>query len=138
MATKHFTFAERRAILEKSRRLLDDDEHQLVPTPPVKITFEDPMDKWRREANEIAAQRAAADAERRAAEQAAADQRNAAVKQASAAALAANMALEQRVADLENQVHELSAATMGFSDAATTGLHRLEPISKLLGGVDRL
>jgi hypothetical protein len=122
---KHFTTKEARAVLEQSRRLLEDEPCEPKP-PPFEVKFEDPMDRWRREADEAAAARVAADAERRAAEQAAADQRNAAAKRASDLALAERMALEKRVADLENQVTELARGTMGFSDAATTGLRRLE------------
>jgi hypothetical protein len=131
---KHFTTKEARAVLEQSRRLLEDEPCEPKP-PPFEVKFEDALEKWKREADEAAAQRAAADAERAAAEQARADQRNAAVKQASDAAFAERIALEKRVADLENQVAELSAAAMGFSDAATTGLHRLENFAHKLDNI---
>jgi hypothetical protein len=132
---KHFTPKEARAVLEQSRRLLDDEpikDKQSVPEPP-PLVIETQEQRWYREANEDIARREAAAAERRAAEQAAADLRNATQRAADSALESRVASLEERVASLESQISQLASGSIEFSNATVTALRGVQDSAAELG-----
>ena len=90
---------------------------------PPPLIIESEADRWRREANEAIAQRAAADAERRAEERAAKDVR------AADWWAAIDAHIERRLAEHHRQFSELARAATEFADAVSA---RLEQLEKLL------
>jgi hypothetical protein len=124
-----FSEHEKAQILRTSRQLLRDKDKPpgAAPSPeppPIEIKFEDPMDRWRREAAEqdarFAAERAAREREER-------EQREALVRaRALDGAEARITALEGRMDEVERQISELSRASGDFSDAVSQGLQSLD------------
>jgi hypothetical protein len=129
-----FSDQERAAILRESRRLLKADNRPVPPAarePLPEIVFEDPVAKWKREADEAEAERAA---ERRRQERAS---ERIIRKQATN-----DLALEARVSALEERVDAIEQAVAGFdalangtvefSNATTTRVHALAALTDRL------
>jgi hypothetical protein len=128
-----FSDQEKAAILRESRRLLKDDDR---PVPPVareplpEIVFEEPVAKWKREADE---QEARFEAER-----AASQREERAEREALARARALDgveervTVLEQRMDEVERQISELSRAVGDFSDSVSEAMqHQDKQLEKL-------
>jgi chromosome segregation ATPase len=125
------------AIYAESRRLLEDEPNEppatAAPMREVPIPEpEDAMDRWRREAAEADARRAAAKAELRRAEDDLARSRS---------AVARIVELERRCAELEQNVananavmNELAQGAEAFARAVDEGLLRMEKKLGELGG----
>jgi hypothetical protein len=134
------TEAERERILAESRRLLSDDE----PTPPrdkpareVRVEFEDPMDRWRREGNESDAARARAKRELPREEHAMREERAMHTRATEFAATAdvRLAALDERVGEIEQRLAAFDVVAKGavsFSNAATERLHALAALTDRL------
>jgi hypothetical protein len=125
-----FSEHEKAQILRTSRQLLrDKDKPPGTPPapepPPIEIKFEDPLEKWKREADEADARREAARAAMRREER---KEREAMThaRALGADAAARITALEGRMDEAERQISELSRAVSDFSDAVTGGFRSLE------------
>jgi hypothetical protein len=134
-----FTDSEKARILREAHRFVRDRDKPLGATPspeppPIEIKFEDPMDRWRREADAATRQREAAKAAMQR------EQREGREAMGRARALdgaeARIAALEERMAEAERQVAQLSRAVGDFSDAVNAGFlsldKQLEKLSTLL------
>jgi multidrug efflux pump subunit AcrA (membrane-fusion protein) len=129
-----FSDQEKAAIFRESRRLLKDDGR---PVPPVareplpEIVFEDPLERYKREADAADAERAAElRRQERASERITRKQAN-------------DLALEARVAELEARVDALEQAVSGFNGVAdgavqfsNAAVERLNELAGLANKVD--
>jgi hypothetical protein len=129
-----FSDQDRAKIFAESRRLLKDDDR---PVPPVareplpEIVFEDPVAKWKREADEAEAERAAERRRERVTDRLI-------YKQATDLA----SALEERIGALEARMDAVEQALAGFdalangtvefSNATTTRVHALAALTDRL------
>src|SRR6516162_3937103 len=126
-----YTDADRARIFAESRRLLSNEPPPPPEQParePPPLIIESEADRWRREANEAIAQRAAADAERRAEERATKDVR------AADWWAAIDAHIERRLAEHHKQFAELADASAAFGDAVSARLQELETLVTKLDG----
>jgi uncharacterized coiled-coil protein SlyX len=124
-----FTAAQRAEIFRRSRQLLRDKDRppSAAPSPeppPVEIKFEDPLERYKREANEQAARFEAERAKRKREEREDEIARTRAVQNNELEARVAG--LEERMAEAERQISELSRAVGDFSDAVNGGFASLD------------
>jgi hypothetical protein len=121
-----YTPTERARIFAESERLLRDPPARPEPTPPreVHVVLEDPIETWKREADEADAVREANRAELRRKS----DERAAAfARQAQNNELAARVeALEARVDALEATLAAFANGTQVLGDAIENGMTRLD------------
>lgn len=119
-----FSPQQRAAILRKSLELLaDDNPPGAAPSPePPPLVFEEPVAKYKREADEQAQRFAAERAESRREER---EEREAMARaRALDGAEARITALEQRMDEVERQISELSRAIGDFSDSVGEAMQR--------------
>jgi hypothetical protein len=124
-----YTDSDRAAILRKSRELLERGIDKPAPPreeppayEPPPITFEDPLRRWQREADEATRRREAADAERRRQERETERARGADWL------TAINACIDRRLAEHYEQFSQLAKASAEFSDAVDARLRQLEEL----------
>jgi hypothetical protein len=136
VSSMSFTESEKARILRESRRILRNrDKPPGSPPspepPPVEIKFEDPMDRWRREAAEQEARFAA---ERAASQRAEREGREAMARaRALDGAMERIAALEGRMDQCEHEISALARAIENYSDAVNGALTNIDKQLEKLG-----